>query len=115
MIKIKHGEISDVMFYNYLTLLIDKIFKILPMKENKVMTLPIYLDSLQTEIIGCMSLFPEFRNEANFITLLSKIQFLSDSESSVEIYKREIFNMINIVEKIQSTYFISNPKQKDGD
>lgn len=112
MINIRHGQISDVMFYNYLTLLIDKIFKILPMKENKVSTLSVYLDSLQIEIIGCMNLFPEFKDEPHFITLLSKIQFLSDSNSSNEIYKREIFNMINIVEKLQAIYFIKQTEKE---
>jgi hypothetical protein len=106
VIEIKHGQISDAMFYNYLSLLIDKIFKILPMKEKNISTLYVYLDSLQIEILGCMGLSIEFKNDPEFITLLSTIQYLCNSTSDDKTYKREVFKMIKIIEKLQGKYLI---------
>jgi hypothetical protein len=77
------------------------------MKENNVSTITVYLDSLQVEIIGCMSLIKDFETDPSFISLLGIIQYLRDNEfDDVKTFKREVFKLIKIINKLQVKYFI---------
>ena len=54
MIEVKYGLLPKENFCRYFEFLINKTYKILPLKEEKSDTLKSYLESYQRELIGNM-------------------------------------------------------------
>jgi hypothetical protein len=108
MIEIKFSQIPDETFSNYLDFLVGKIFKILPISEHNFDTLQAYLESLQIELLGSQNLIKVLREDNEFLSLLSILEyFLNTKDISNEIYKREVFKCINIIKKIKTKYKIN--------
>jgi hypothetical protein len=105
MIEVKYGLLPSENFCKYFDFLIDKTYKILPLKEEKSETLKTYLESFQRELIGNKELIHSLVNEPQFITVLNTMQFLIDGEYSNQICKKEVFKCIRILQNIQSKYF----------
>ena len=105
MIKVKYGLLPKENFCRYFEFLINKTYKILPLKEEKSDTLKSYLESYQRELIGNMDLIPLLVDEPKFITLLNTMQFLISDEYSDKVCKREVFKCIRILEEINEKYF----------
>ena len=105
MIEVKYGLLPKENFCNYFNFLINKTYKILPLKEEKSDTLKSYLESYQRELIGNMDLIPLLVDEPKFITLLNTMQFLISEEYSDKVCKREVFKCIRILEEINEKYF----------
>jgi len=85
----------------YLQNLIDKVFKILPMKEEQCSTLPSYLRSLESELVGCYKLWDELADEPQFFALINVVNFLAVEECDVAVCKREVFKAIHLVESVK--------------
>lgn len=109
MIEVNYGLIPKDNFYRYFEFLINKTYKILPMKEENSETLKSYLESYLRELIGNKNLVCILVDEPKFITVLNTMQFLISEEYSVSVCKKEVFKCIRILEDINSKYF------KDGD
>lgn len=105
MIEVKYGLLPKENFCRYFEFLINKTYKILPLKEEKSDTLKSYLESYQRELIGNMDLVPILVDEPKFITVLNTMQFLISEEYSDKICKREVFKCIRILEEINEKYF----------
>lgn len=105
MIKVKYGLLPKENFCRYFEFLINKTYKILPLKEEKSDTLKSYLESYQRELIGNMDLIALLVDEPKFITLLNTMQFLISEEYSDKVCKREVFKCIRILEEINEKYF----------
>lgn len=85
----------------YLQNLIDKVFKILPMKEEQCSTLPSYLRSLESELVGCYKLWDELADEPQFLALINVVNYLAVEEYDVAVCKREVFKAIHLVESVK--------------
>ena len=109
MIDVKYGLLPKENFYKYFDFLINKTYKILPMKEEGSQTLKIYLEGLLRELVGDKELVSILTNEPRFISVLNSIQFLISEDYSVQVCKKEVFKCIHILSEINSAYF------KDGD
>lgn len=105
MIDVKYGQIPNELFNNYLKYLINKMFKVLPMKEHEVKSLNSYLRSLQIELIGSTELIGVLKNDPQFLSLMNTIQFFIDNEYDNKTCKREVFKCIHILEDLQKKYF----------
>ena len=105
MIEVKYGMLPKENFCRYFEFLINKTYKILPLKEEKSDTLKSYLESYQRELIGNMDLIPLLVNEPKFITVLNTIQFLISEDYSENVCKQEVFKCIRILEEINNKYF----------
>lgn len=95
--------ISNELANEYLSVLISKLFKILPLRENNSDTLHEYLQSLQIEIIGSLDIIDNLHNEAKVVSIINTIQYFIDNDFGVDVCKREVFKCINIVKKIQNS------------
>lgn len=106
MIKtITEVPISEELLHNYFHSLVNCFFKILPIRESGEKTLPVYIQSLQVELLGCKNLICELENDPGFITLLSILQYLLDNEDCpVPDVKREVFRAISICNKLEGKY-----------
>ena len=90
---------------NYLCSLINLFYKILPIWESGEKSIGVYMRSLQAELLGCQNLIEALHNDAQFVTLVSILQYLIDHpEVEHEVVKREVFRAISICEKLQRRY-----------
>ena len=105
MIDVKYGLIPKENFCNYFKFLINKTYKILPLKEENSETLKSYLESYLRELIGSKDLIAVLVDEPKFITVLNTMQFFISEEYSVETCKKEVFKCIRILEEINAKYF----------
>lgn len=97
-------SISNELMENYLKTLVNRFFKILPIREQDDDSLPIYLRSLQMEVLGSQNLITSFQNNANFITLASILQYLIDNpDCSIKTVRREVFHAISLCNKLKQT------------
>lgn len=105
MIEVKYGLLPKENFCRYFQFLINKTYKILPLKEENSDTLNSYLESYLRELIGNKELVSVLVNEPKFVTVLNTIQFLISEEYSDKVCKREVFKCIRILEEINEKYF----------
>lgn len=105
MIQVKYGLIPRESFCNYFNFLINKTYKILPLKEEKSSTLTSYLESYLRELIGNKELVSVLVHEPKFITILNTLEFLISEEYSIKTCKKEVFKCIRILEEINTKYF----------
>lgn len=90
---------------NFFKTLVNRIFKILPMKENDDETLNVYCNSLQFELHGTARLIPDLGNNPRYLSLLSILENIKDyPETPVSVVRREVFNAISICNKIEQLY-----------
>ena len=106
MLATRHDRhVADELAGNYFAELVNAYFKILPIRENKENTLPVYLDSLQLEMLGCQNLIPVLQTEPSFLELLAILQALIDRpELDVKTVKREVFKAIRICKRLADQY-----------
>lgn len=105
MIEVKYGLIPKENFYNYFNFLINKTYKILPLKEECSATLKSYLESYLCELIGNTSLVSTLVDEPRFISVLNTLQFLAAEEYDVKTCKKEVFKCIHLLEEINKKHF----------
>lgn len=97
--------ISEELLHNYFRSLVNCFFKILPIRESGEDSLPVYMQSLQAELIGCKELIHVLNDDAGFLALISILQYLIDHpECSVREVKREVFKAISICNKLKAQY-----------
>lgn len=94
------NEILPQTMGDYVELLIDKLFKIIPMKEQNVETLHLYLESFQRELIGSVP-FLCIKGNASLYTVISTIQFFIDNDFDTSICKKEVFKCISTLKKLK--------------
>ena len=90
------GNIDNENLIKYFKSLIGRIYKLLPMKEEKCLTLEKYLDNLMNELAGGNELILD---DYIFIMLLCDIQILFTIEN-IDTYKSQVFKCIKVCEKI---------------
>lgn len=96
---------SAEMFSGYMRSLINRFFKILPIKEGGESTVDTYMRSLQAELLGCRELILTIHEDAQFVSLLNILQYLIDNpECSLPVVKREVFRAITICNKLKAKY-----------
>ena len=97
------------LFSNYMRSLINRFFKILPIKESGneygEESLETYMKSLQAELLGCNELIITIHEDPLLISLLSILQYLIDNpECSLVTVRREVFRAISICNKLKAKY-----------
>lgn len=85
----------------YVSGLVGKFFKILPMKESNEPTLKKYLQSLQREMIGCCALIDELGNDERYISLLAILQYFIEHDEDIAVVRTEVFKAINIIDQMR--------------
>lgn len=97
--------LNEKLLHNYFKSLVDHFFKILPMREDEEESLPVYIRSLQIELLGCEEFIPELKNDADYLTLLSLLEYFANNpKSTVREVRREVFHAISICNKLKAVY-----------
>lgn len=97
-------SVPDEMVANYFAQLVNKFFKILPIKESNESSLEEYLKSLQVELLGLRGLMQLINNDSMYLSLLAILEYLIENEVEVRVVKREVFKSISICKKLQERY-----------
>lgn len=98
-------DVPDELVRNYFNSLINCFFKILPLRESGEETVPVYLESLKLEMLGCNNILKSIHNDARYLTLISILQYFID-HPNCRLYqvKREVFRAIRICNEISERY-----------
>ncbi len=97
--------ISSRLLNDYFHNLVNRFFKILPMRESEEASLSIYIDSLQSELLGGKDLIPSIRDDSRYLTLLMILEFLKREPSpSVKEVKREVFRAISVCNQLEAMF-----------
>ena len=97
--------IDTAMVEKYFRNLVNRFFKILPMREDDEPSLNTYMCSLRDELLGCKSLIIALDNNPSFLSLISLLQHLIDApDASVRHVRRVVFNAISICHKLDALY-----------
>ena len=94
------NKMPDKALKSYLQNLVNKVYKVLPMKEEQCATLTSYLLSLKNELIGCYNLWQVLEDEPQFLAVVNIIEYLAVEEYDVAVCKREVFKAIRLIESI---------------
>jgi len=99
------GALNAETVSNYLKQLVNQFFKILPLREANDSSLGVYMESLQRELYGCASLLQFIGNDAQFLSLLAKLQWMIDHpDYRYHDFRREVFSAISICNKLRARY-----------
>ena len=89
----------------YLKNWVAMFFKILPIRESDDPSLTVYMQSLQREILGCKALLPAMREDAQFLSLICRLQYLIDHPDCPFLeLRRDVFACISICNKLKAKY-----------
>ena len=90
---------------NYFKTMVNQFFKILPLRENDDPSLQIYMQSFQSELLGCKELIHALNGDPQFVTLLAILQYLIDTpQCPFKVLRREVFRAISICNKMRAKY-----------
>jgi len=89
----------------YFDHLIDKTYKILPLKEEGAETLTSYLESFLCELLGNKGLNICLCDDPKYITVINTIQYLITENYSIATCKKEVFKCIHILEDKKVKHF----------
>lgn len=96
-------EMKPELLGAYYKALVNRFFKILPMRESGEKSLPDYIRSLQSELLGIQRFVTGLNEGAMFTTLLGILEFLHDEDAcSVRETKREVFRAISLCNKLEA-------------
>ena len=91
--------------YSYLNHLVNRIYKILPLKESNSPTLDSYLQSLELELKGFKPFNTIIKNDPIVLSVFNILEFIKNEDCPHDVYKKEVFRCINIIQKINKKYF----------
>ena len=95
----QYNDIGREYIDSYVKSLVNKIYKMLPMKEEKNPHFNKYHQSLMFELTGFCSIAKNHIDKALFISVLSSIESLKMIDD-MPLFKRKIFECINSVERV---------------
>ena len=97
MVENKYNAvIPEEDFEKYLIVLKNKVYKLLPLKEENL-DWDKYLNSILIEVSGFSSLFED---RVRLISLMSKLEGLNSLEDFM-LYRRTVFECLNLLEAIR--------------
>lgn len=96
--------VDDKAIGRYLDSAVDKIFKILPLYEEKNATLDEYIESLILELRGFVSEYGSIgvTDYISVISTLEGIRSMADERGNQPKIKREVFKCIETIKKVRN-------------
>lgn len=99
------AQIDDTRIDRYLGSLVDKFFKILPMREENEQSLIEYMRGFQRELISLGELIDYIHDDGTYVSVLlclqTLIDFVSADGGELKDIKREVFHGISLCNKLK--------------
>lgn len=91
--------------YNYLTAMVGRLFKILPLREESDITADAYISGLITELLGFAGLIRSVDCDASYVAILSSLQYLLDNpDIPTKRVKKVVFDSISLCYALRQEY-----------
>lgn len=97
-IKTLYNDIPVNLHINYMDNLINRVFKILPLKEENSDTVEAYITNLLYELTGNKELIIYLNNDSRYEAILSNLQKLLSQDTN---YRALVFNTITLITQIR--------------
>jgi len=97
-------EMSDKLVQRQMEGLVNRFYKILPLRESCEPTLKQYQRSLLREMLGFQELIVVLKYDDRYVSLLSILQYMISHEPDVDVTRSEVFRAINIIKNLQKKY-----------
>lgn len=106
---INGNQIDSEILSNYFKSLVNRFFKILPMKEQQEESLVTYMINLRDELLGAENIIASINSDPSYLSLVSILQYLIDNidnseECSTKKVRRLVFQTISICNKLRAQY-----------
>ena len=92
----KYGQITTGHFENYKRSIVNRIYAILPMKEEGIATTSEYIESLNRELIKTIDIFNNCERVISVVCLLENLI----NETDHDLYRKEVLHCCNIISKL---------------
>lgn len=104
---VRGDTIDSAVINNYFRLLVNLFFKILPIWESGDGSVKVYMETLQSEMLGCKNVIAAINNDGLFLSLISMLQDLIDHPDYDHAkVRRTVFNAISVCNKLISRYSV---------
>lgn len=101
-------SVDETLVAKYFNTLVNKIFKILPIIENREESITVYMESLGVELSGFQSLLPSVGEDPSYLSLLSIYKWLSENvdnaDEKYKVIRREVFHAISLCKKMHTQF-----------
>ena len=98
-------ELGQNALYNYLTALVGRLFKILPLREEADVTADTYISGLISELLGFSGLIKSLNCDASFVAILSALRYILDNpELPTKVVKKTVFDSISLCYALRKEY-----------
>lgn len=97
----KYGQLPDGMLIAYVDGMIAKVYKMLPMKQSKLNSLPTYMESTLREFIGQKELVFKLKDSEEFLTIIGTLESLLDQDDFKK-FRSDIFKILNLIERMKN-------------
>lgn len=104
MMTSQNIELDKEVVIRYMGGLVNRFYKILPIRQSGEPTLRQYLMSLLREMLGCQSLIVLLKDDDRYMSLLATLQYMIDNEPDIPQTKTDVFRAINILRQLQKKY-----------
>lgn len=97
-------ELSDELISKQLRGMVNRYYKILPIKESGEATLGQYQRSLLREMLGMKELITALQNDDRYLSLLSILQYMIDYDPDISTLRSDVFRAISILNHLREKY-----------
>jgi hypothetical protein len=97
--KTKYGYIPEESVISYLERLKGKVYKILPMKEEKCPTLDEYISNLIRELVSTSEVIESLKYEGDLLSLISTLDGLIGQED-FKAFRSDVLKSMTIIKKM---------------
>ena len=105
MTDFQNAELTPEVVSGYFRYLVNRLFKILPIRENEEGSLTSYLTSLQREMLGFQSMLDYLHGDARYVSLMAKLQWMIEHpDCEFRELRSEVFGAISICNGLKVRY-----------
>lgn len=96
---------DSTLLYSYLEITKNRVFKILPLLEEKNEGIQHYIESLLFELYGLQNVIIGVKESHSYLSLLCGLESIlietSTKEKDLKFIRSEIFKLLGLIKKIQ--------------
>lgn len=96
----KYGKLPNEVIVASLKRLVGKVYKILPMREEKCETLDEYVGNLLRELINHKELVESLKYEEELMSLINTLEGLKDNELEFSVFRSDVLKSLGIIKKM---------------
>lgn len=97
-------SVNSELFNNYLDILVNRLFKIIPLYEEHNEGLYVYTQSLLFELYGLIESVEDMNKKPEYVILVSTLESIADSvlfDDTQKIVRRETLKCMDVVKKMK--------------